>query len=156
MTWRGSEAGHPASDQLPFSNTSAVMEWAGLFVWSREDEGCFRAVSRLQSQCHSCKQSDGSALAELTTSALPEEKRKKSEIVSWLVSRPHLGRLFDAPANQPGADMLHMAHNLFCCYHPPPDSVSNSNAFRSALCCCSFVSHLFCLPSRTLRDFRSL
>lgn len=38
--------------------------------------------------------------------------------------------------------MLHMARNLFCCYQPPPASVSNSSAFTTALC--SFLhSQLF-------------
>ncbi len=112
-----------------------------------------RVTTPISVQCHSCKQSDDSVLADLTTSALPV---KKSGIVPWPVSRPHLARLLDSPASQPGGDVLHMARNLFCCYRPPPASISNSYTFITALCSCSFVSQLFSVCPHTWRDFRSL
>ena len=107
---------------------------------SKEDEGCFRAVSRLQSQSSVIAVNSLMVVYWLTSVHLHRQQKKKPGIVSWPVSRPHLGRLLDSPANQPGADMLHMACNLFCYYHPRPASVSNSNAFLTALCWCSFVS----------------
>lgn len=138
------------------SPPSTVTQWATLLAWSKEAEGCFwgpLVTTPISVQCHSCKQSHGSVLAALTTSALPERKKEKSEIISWPVSRPHLARLLYS--NRPGDDTPHTARNLFCYYRAPPASVFNSGAFITALRSCSFCQ-LFCLCPRTLRDFRSL
>lgn len=51
----------------------------------------------ISAQCHSCKQSHGSVLADLTKSALPATKKNVWNCF-WLVSRPHLGCLLDFPA----------------------------------------------------------
>lgn len=122
-----------------------------------EDKDCCSVMTPILVQCHCCKQSHGSVLADLTTTALPVgKKKKKSGIVSWPVSRPHLACLLDTIANQPDSDILHMACNLFCYYRPPPTSDSTSNSFVTALCSCSFVSQLFIISPHTLRDCRSL
>lgn len=57
-----------------------------------------RVTTPISAQCHSCKQSHGSVLADLTKSAL-QATEKKVWNCFWLVSRPHLGRLVDFPAN---------------------------------------------------------
>lgn len=102
-------------------------------------QGC--VTTPISVQCHRCKQCRGCVLADLTTSALPAEKKKKSEIVSWPVSRPHLGCLLDCPANRPGADTLHMAHNLFLLLSSSFSQRPEQQCIRN-----SFVPTLLCLP----------
>lgn len=66
--------------------------------------------------CHGCKQSHGSVLADLAKSALPATKKA---LKLFLAGVKASFRSLIGLSSQPGAHMLHMAHNLFCCYHPP-------------------------------------
>lgn len=115
-------------------------------------QGC--VMTPISVQCLSCKCSHASVLADLTTSALPA--KKEAVIVSWLVSRPHLACLLDSPANKPGVDILHMVRNLYCYYHPPPASVSNSNAIITAFVHALLFSAHFVLAPSHIEGFKEV
>lgn len=58
-----------------------------------------RVTTPISAQCHSCKHSHGSVLADLTKSALSATKKKRSEIVSgWCQGLIYKGCLLDFPA----------------------------------------------------------
>lgn len=77
----------------------------------------------ISAQCHSCKQSHGSVLADLTKSALPATKKG---LKLFLAGVKASFRSLIGLSSQPGANRLHMAHNFLCCYHPPAASVSTA------------------------------
>lgn len=98
-----------------------------------------RVTTPISAHCHSCKQSLGSVLADLTKSALPAAKKKKKKgLKLFLAGVKALFRSFIGLSSQPGANALHMAHNLFCCCHPPAASVSK--ATRSQQLCAGGLS----------------
>lgn len=82
-----------------------------------------RVTTPISAQCHSCKQSHGSVLADLTKSALPATKKG---LKLFLAGVKASFRLLIGLSSRPGANMLHMAHQPFCCYHPPAASVSKA------------------------------
>lgn len=123
--------------------SSALMHWARWLTQSWEDECCFTVMSR--AQCHSCKQSHGSVLADLTKSALPATKKG---LKLFLAGVKASFRLLIGLSSHPGANMLNRAHNLFCCYHSPAASVSKvTHSYQLCSLCHTFWDfHLFDPP----------
>lgn len=89
---------------------------------SVEDEGCFRAVSWLQSQFSVIAVNSPTVVYWLTSLHQPCQRKKVWNCFLGSV-RASFSPLIGLSSNQPGRDILHMAHSLFCYYHPPPASV---------------------------------
>lgn len=68
----------------PLLRTSGVMRWAPRFDAALGGWIMFRrrVTTPILAQCRGCKRSPATGLADLTKSALPATKRKRSEIVS--------------------------------------------------------------------------
>lgn len=100
------------------------------FTQSWEDEWCFSSVSRLQSQSSVIAANSLMVAGWLASLNLLCQQQKKG-LKLFLPGVKASFRLLIGLPSQPGANTLHLAHYLFCCYHPPAASVWNNTSITA-------------------------